>query len=173
MKFSVSVEGLKDLDAALLDLSKSVARGAMRRALIKAATPIRDTMKAYAPGIAGGGLKQSIEIGPKLTPAQAKAHRRMGTERSAVELFVGPSYKLGRGGRLAHLFEFGTRERARKSGGRTGKIRMQPFARPAWDAEQGNAVSILKTSLWQEVDKATQRAQKKAARQALKLVSGG
>jgi hypothetical protein len=168
MKFSVSVEGLKDLDAALQDLSKGVARGALRRALIRAATPVRDTMKAYAPGLAAGGLKESIEIGNRLEPRQARMHRKAVDARSGIELFVGPSYKLGRGGRTAHLFEFGTRERVRKNGGRTGKIRMQPFARPAWDAEQGNALSILKTALWQEVSQATERAQRKAARLALK-----
>jgi hypothetical protein len=170
VKYTVSVEGFKDLEKALEDLTKAAGKNALRRGLQRAAVPLRDTMKAYAPGIAGGGLKESISIGPKLNPRQAKLHRKAVSERSGVELFVGPSYKLGRGGRSAHLFEFGTRERVQKTTGRrTGRIEMQPFMRPAWDSKQAEAFSVLTFSLREEIEKATDRARRKAERQARRL----
>lgn len=168
----MSIEGLKGLDEALADLSRAAGRGALRRALVSAAEPVRQAMIAYAPGIADGGLKSSIQIGSRLSTRQARQHRRAISERAGVEIFVGPSYNIGRGGRSAHLFEFGTRHRVQKSGRRTGRLRPQPFMRPAWDAERGKALSIVKTALWQEVGKATERAQAKARRAAARAALG-
>jgi hypothetical protein len=170
VKFDVKVDGLKDLEQALNDLSRSVGKGVLTRSLRKAAEPIKAAMMAYAPT---GGLKDSVTASSKLARNQAKLHRRAVDQRSGVELFVGPSYELGRGGRTAHLFEFGTRERVqRTTGRRTGRLQMQPFVRPAWDGEQIEALGIIRFSLWDEVTKATERARKKAAREAAKLARG-
>jgi hypothetical protein len=148
-------------------MEKTYARQAVNRTLRAAASPIETAMRGLAPA----GLKDTITTSARLSKRQRRLNVRF-AERSALELFVGPSYEIGRGGRQAHLLEFGTKERRQKKGRRTGRIRARPFVRPAWDAEQRNALSIIKTQLWQEIDKATQRAQRKAARDAAKLARG-
>jgi HK97 gp10 family phage protein len=165
MKTTVRVDGLLDLDKALQELAtKATARNVIKRALNAAAQPIYQDMQAGAPN---ESIRDSIEVSDKLTKRQAAQARKMG--RAGVELFVGASYKIGTRGRLAHLFEFGTRGRYQKTTGRyTGAISTQPFVRPAWDANQGNALSILKEQMWAEITKATERARRKAERDARK-----
>lgn len=148
----VSVEGLRELDDALEDLSKAAGKAAMRRALITSAGPLAALMAALAPRDTGK-LSLSIGVGPKLTKAQRKGAR---TEtKSSVEIYVGASRKLGARGRHAHLQEFGTPHHA-----------AQPFARPAWSQEQRPTLERLKVEAWAEIQKALERAQRRAARLA-------
>lgn len=49
---------------------------------------------------------------------------------------------------IAHLVEFGTRERFKKSGQPTGTMPAQPFLRPAWDSSKGAVSSIFVSQLW-------------------------
>jgi HK97 gp10 family phage protein len=168
MKMTTHVSGLADLDRALQDMTKATARNAVRRALRAAGAPIYTDMVANAPP----HIKDSVEIGDKLTSRQAKLNNRSGNKAN-VEVFVGVSYKLGQKGRTAHLFEFGTRMRYRSSGGYTGRIAAQPFVRPAWDQNQGKALGILKDAMWKEIGKATERARRKAAREAARAARGG
>jgi HK97 gp10 family phage protein len=170
VKTSVKVDGLLDLDQALKemadDLGKRSAKGAVRRALRAAAKPVHEAMVAGAPA----HIKDSVEIGDRLTAHQAKLARTGQLTRSALELFVGVSYRLGSHGRTAHLFEFGTRSRVQKSTGReTGRISAMPFVRPAWDGNKLAALDILRKQLWVEIEKTTARARRKAERAAAKL----
>lgn len=66
MASTIKVEGLRELDAALAQFSKSTARGILHRALKKAAAPIRDQAKADAP-VDTGELRDSIVIRTKST----------------------------------------------------------------------------------------------------------
>lgn len=173
MKTSIKVDGLLDLDQALKDLAEEVgkrnARGAGRRALIAAAQPIFRDILAGAPD----HIKPAVDIGDRLTPRQARIARMGGLDRTLLPLFVGVNYKfIGNGfpGRTAHLFEFGTASRKQTSTGRaTGRIRAVPFVRLAWDANQMRALEILRTQLWVEIKRTTERARRKAARAAAKL----
>lgn len=153
MTVSVKLEGWKEMDEALEELSKAAGKGALRRALKKAAQPLVDKMKSMAP-VDDGDLRDSIAVSTKLDKRQAGLHRKMfRDDKAAVEMFVGPSYNLGAGGRHGHLQEFGTEHHG-----------PQPFARPAWDSDKMDLLDRLGDELWTEIDKAVARARRKAAR---------
>ena len=103
MKTSIKVDGLLDLDLALKQMAEDLgvrsAKGAANRALKAAAEPVFDAMVAGAPP----HIKASVDVGPRLTPRQAKLARMGGIDKSLLQMFVGVNYKLGRRGRTAHL----------------------------------------------------------------------
>lgn len=153
MTVSVKLEGFKELDDALEQLSKAAGKGALRRSLKKAAQPLVEKMKAMAP-VDDGDLRDSIDVSTKLDGRQRGLHRKMfRNDKASVEMFVGPSYELGGGGRHGHLLEFGTQHHA-----------PQPFARPAWDSDKTALLDRLGKHLWEEIDKSIARAKRKAAR---------
>jgi HK97 gp10 family phage protein len=162
MKTTASVTGLAELDAALLELeSKTTSRNVLKRTLKKVLTPVYDSIVANAPE----HIKDSVEISDKLTKRQASFAKKMG--KAGIELFVGVTYHLGMRGRTAHLFEFGTTQRTRKSdGASTGSISPQPFIRPAWDENKDGLLDALKAELWIDIKKTADRIAKKRARKA-------
>jgi HK97 gp10 family phage protein len=135
-------------------LGKAAGKGAMRRALRDAAQPTADYAKKLAPNdprTGDGDLQSTIAVSPKLSPRQARAHKKMfRNDKSAVEMFVGAGPVP-----QAHLQEFGTKQHG-----------PQPFMRPAWMATQSEVLSELKKNLRSEIDRAIARAVRKAARQA-------
>ena len=152
MAVTMKLEGFKELERELERLSKSVGKAALRRALRKSAQPLADKMQAGAP-VEEGDLRDSIGVSTKLSPRQSRLHRKMfRNDKASVEMFVGA-------GPLpqAHLQEFGTVKQS-----------PQPFARPAWDADNKAMLERLKTDLWAEVEKSVARAERKAARNAAK-----
>jgi HK97 gp10 family phage protein len=152
---TVKVEGFSDLEKALEDLSKAAGKGVLRRSLIKAATPLADLAETLAPERTGG-LKKSMAVSTKLAKRQQGIHNKMfRDDRSSVEVFAGPSYDLGDGGRHGHLVEFGTYRTA-----------PQPFMRPAWDQEGQATLDRLGRLLWDEFAKSMARAERKAAKLA-------
>lgn len=153
MTVTVKLEGFKELDQALDNLSKAAGKGALRRSLKRAAEPTAKLAQGLAP-VLTGKLKNSIIVGAKLDGRQAKLHRKMfRDDRSSVELFVGPSYLRGDGGRHGHLLEFGTI-----------KMPPQPFMRPAWEQDKKAILDRLKEELWDQIQKAIARANARAAR---------
>ena len=156
MVVTVKTEGFKEFEQALEDLTTAAQKGVARRALIKAAKPLVDKAKAAAP-VDEGHLKRSIAASDKLDGRQAKAHKAL-TGKQGAEVFVGPSYNIGEGGRHGHLVEFGTRHSAPK-----------PFLRPTWAADQKQILDRISKEMWSEIEKAIARAERKAARQAAKL----
>src|SRR5689334_23342405 len=151
---SVSVEGLKELEAALLELpSRATQRNVVKRVLIKAAQPIATAMAANSEHFRKSGkLEESIDVGTKLTVRQARIKKKDkrigGNDHGDVEVFAGAG-KIG----YAHLKEFGDFNSP-----------ADPYARPAWDAEKGNALTVVKRDLWTEIKKAADRIAKKALR---------
>jgi HK97 gp10 family phage protein len=165
MSISVQVSGLKELDRALGELPKSVAKATLVRTLKKAGEPIAQAARAAAP-IDDGTLRDSIVVSARLKNkvgmaefgAALKAGLGIGAARSALrdarraagggsfaEMYVGPS--LGKGVlRYAHLQEFGTSKHA-----------AHPFMRPAWDSEKDNALSIIRRELGNEIMAAARR----------------
>lgn len=147
----IKLEGFRELDAALTELTKAGGKGVLRRSLKKAAEPMAVIASGLAP-VDSGKLQASVIVGAKLDGRQAKLHRRMfKDDRSSIELFVGPSYLRGGGGRHGHLQEFGTINHA-----------PQPFMRPAWDQDHKPMLDRLGKEMAIEVDKAVQRARRKA-----------
>lgn len=166
MSVTVSVDGLKELDAALGMLPKATARNVLKRTLNKAAQPVVEEAKRLTP-VRTGKLRDSImsstRVKNKTGNAEYSAAMRAGLGKDAArsallaarkankgqgsfaETFVGPA----RGGgviRYAHIVEFGSNDTA-----------PQPFMRPAWDATQGKVLSIIKDELGNEIIKAARR----------------
>ena len=157
MTATLRIEGLRELEQQLDNLTKAAGKGALRRSLYKAAEPTAALAQTKAPRLTGK-LQGSIIVGAKLNGRQTKLHRRMFRDgRSSIELFVGPSYLLGDGGRHGHLVEFGT-----------VKMAAQPFMRPAWDQDHRAMIERLKAELWADIQKAVARAERRAARRAVR-----
>lgn len=158
------VQGLAELEKALDNLSKSVGKNVLRKSLRKAAEPMRDRAKALAP-VGEGTLRDSIIVGGLLNKSQKRKQRKLTEdERSSIELFVGPSYRKGAGGRHGHLVEFGTSPHILGGVFRGTKhpgTAPQPFMRPAFDAEARPTVTRLGPLLMAEIEKAARRQAKR------------
>jgi len=151
---TVAVTGLRQIEAAMDDLTLASGRGVLRRTALKVLQPVAEAAKGLV-AKRTENLKNSIGVGIKLTERQAGLHRRgfKANPKSSAEAFVGPSYDLGGGGRHGHLVEFGTVNHG-----------PQPFMRPAWDSQKTDVFDDIKKELWAEISKAAKRAARKRAR---------
>lgn len=151
---TVKLEGFKEIEAELAKLGNPNQRKASaRRALRKSAQPMADLAQSMAPRGDTGTLAPSISVGTKLSKRQRGLHRRMfRNDRAAVEMFVGAGPLSS-----AHTQEFGTINHG-----------PQPFLRPAFDQEAKPMLERLKAELWDDIQKAVARAERRAARLAVK-----
>lgn len=167
------VEGLKELDAALGQFSKSVGRNVLKRALVRAGEPIAETARAYAP-FESGELRGSIQVSSRIKNtignAEFSAAMRAGlgiqAARSALrtarrnnkgsfaEVHVGPAQATNKADAIKRIVqEFGSSKQA-----------PQPYMRPAWDAKQGEALDNVKVELEKEILKTAARIAKRKAK---------
>lgn len=150
MATTVKLEGFKELDAALGELTKAAGKGVLRRALKKASEPLAQSANLFAPVGLTSALSQSFHYSTKLNNRQSGMHRRMfRNSRASVEGFVGTNDPAG------VQQEFGNINHG-----------PQPALRPAWDQEKHKMLERLKIDIRSELDKAIARAQRKAARAA-------
>lgn len=158
--FNFRIEGLEELDRMLRQLPKTIARSTLRKALEKAAIPIRDEAKREAETISTySDFAESILIRSRL---KANQRRRRRPGKDVVEIYVGSTAPH------AHLIEFGTQERYRKkSGGGTGVMPANPFLTRAWEAKRKEALDRLTETLGQELEKAAARLRKRAEKGTL------
>ncbi|HTK34550.1 MAG TPA: HK97-gp10 family putative phage morphogenesis protein [Caulobacteraceae bacterium] len=160
------LEGLKELDAALGELSKATASNTLYRALQPAAELLDQTWRDNAPELtgglkrSGGIVKSSAETGDAAFRAakrqgadsagavQAKrdALRGSAADRSFAELTVGP----GRAPKAIQQ-EFGNRDMA-----------AQPYFRPAYESTKERMLNIITSGLTYAVSGAVERARRKA-----------
>ena len=155
MSLTHGLQGFAELDKALEDLKPATGKATLRRSLKTAAQPMVDLMQSLAP-VQGGDLQGSITTSTRLDKRQAGLHRKMfRNDKAAVELFIGPSYDLGAGGRHGHLQEFGTQHHG-----------AQPFVRPAWDQDRQQLLRRLSDQMWVEIEKTVARAKRRAAKGA-------
>ena len=176
---SLRVEGLAELETALQELPKATGKNVIRRALVKAGQPIVDMAISLAPvgPPRPGELKNSITVSKikftggsagkqafaqamseGQTRAEAQSAARAANAAAAGDdpaitsavMVIGP-------GRMpqAYMQEFGTVHHG-----------PQPYMRPAWDANALQALELIKSELWNEIQKAAARLARKAARQA-------
>lgn len=138
------VEGLRELERNLKQLTKATAKNAMRKALREAAKPTLEAAESMAP-VDEGWTKGSLSISTKLNKEQTKLERREG--KHEVNMYVGSDSPIG------HLVEYGTNDTS-----------PSPFMRPAWDQTQDQVLENIQTELAAAIDKAAARAAKKAAR---------
>lgn len=134
----MKVEGLKELDDALSDLSLRHQKGIVRKALREAAEPIAEDArsKVAADSYHGGELLESIAVSTRLNRRQARQQRRQSQDFATV--YVGP----GERGPHGHLLEFGTAHSA-----------PEPFMRPAFEANKMRAIDIIKKTLWEGIQR--------------------
>lgn len=173
MAARVKVEGLRELDEALGQMTKATARNVLKRTLVRAGQPIADAAREKVP-VRSGKLRDSIIVSTKLANPAGKAEfaaemRNSGDKVKAVGAMRAARRAAGGGafaemyvgaGQLphAHLVEFGSIHNEPP----------QPYMRPAWDATKQTSLEIIKDALGEEIAKAAARAAKKAARAAAK-----
>lgn len=163
----VQVEGLRETEAALRELGKSLGKAALRRTAKSALQPFDDRWRALAPddpSTGGNDLRSSGGISTRLVKSQAKQHRKMfRNDRSTIEMFAGPN------DRAAVPLEFGTGERVQvKTGKSVGSVSPTPFVRPAWDATKGAMPGAIGSDLWTEIRKSAERKARRDAKRAAK-----
>lgn len=141
-KVTVKILGLKELDRALGELPKSVAKRTLRRVLQEAAEPIARKARQMAPKH-DYHLVESIDVSTRLSKRQAALHKANGGP-AFQEVFIGTNNPAG------VQQEFGNDRHG-----------AQPFMRPAWDAEKQPALDRIAVSLWGEIEKSASRLKKK------------
>ncbi|MEA1015590.1 HK97-gp10 family putative phage morphogenesis protein [Sphingosinicella sp. LY1275] len=144
MKRAVTVTGLRELDAALGELGKSLGKGVLRRVGMKALEPVKERAQMLVP-VDEGRLRDSIVIGTSLNKSARRSER--GEARSSVTVYCGTSNRNG------VPREYGTWRTA-----------AQPFMRPAWESENGNVLDSVGDQLGPEIEKTAARAARKRAR---------
>jgi HK97 gp10 family phage protein len=162
----IKVEGLKEIQAALQDLSKATARNVVKRVLLKRAQPIVEAARTRA-SVRTGRLRDSIIAqvrGGKAGKAAFAKAMRGGASRaeagraareanraagSTVEVVIGPHD----GAFYASMVEFGTEHSGPK-----------PFMRPAWDATKGQVLDGVGDDMWAEIKKAVARRAKRLSK---------
>lgn len=155
-KQSFRIEGLKELDSALVGLAEEFsprnAKNVLRGALKDGAQIIADAGEALAPRLSGG-LAKSYTVGSKLSRRQRKQHKK----ESAIEVFAGP----GPAAKSVQT-EFGNAHQA-----------PEPHLRPAWDAKVMPALDLIIKRVKERVEQTRKRLVRKAEREAAKLKAGG
>lgn len=175
IKSTVKVEGLKELEDALLELPKSVQGNVLKRAAVAAAADFADHASALAPEDRGK-LKSEIKVAkPKIinagTAAFAAAMREGATRAEAAQAArtanraaggVGRSVITSVGPTQAAYYgvfqEFGTAHHPPR-----------PFMRPTWDALKGSMLATMAQTLGDEIAKSAARIAKRTARLAAKI----
>lgn len=142
----VKVEGLKELDRALGELKVTTARNIARRSLKQVLEPMAEAARQGVAQDRTGALRASIGI----TSGRPKGRNYKRQDR--IEVHMGPGQQP-----QGIQEEFGNRHQGPR-----------PFMRPAWEKEKHGALDSLAGVLGEEIDKAAQRAARKAARLAKK-----
>ena len=151
----VSVDGLREVDAALGELGKATGRNVMRRVAIARLEPMAEEARRLAPDdpdTDGNDLKTSIAVSTRLGKRQGKLNRG---SKSEAEAHMGPAGPGGNVPPQGTQQEFGNKNHP-----------PQPFMRPAWDGGQDALLEGIKDDLWAAIEKAAARQAKKAARLA-------
>lgn len=138
------IEGLRETEKALAELSKAAARSQGRKALQAGGEVLAKRARELVPKDKGH-MAESIDVSGTLTRTQKAQHRK----QADIERFVGPNDP----GAVAQ--EFGTYFHP-----------PQPFMRPAWDQTHGEVLKRISDHLMVGVSQAVARARRKVARVA-------
>lgn len=186
MKMTVAVTGGAALDRALAEIEKSATRLAVvRRTLQKAGQPVADLMSDLAAkdteqlasniavstklkgeaGAAAYAKTMRASAGNKALAVKAMRDARRAAKGSAppVVMFIGPTVLAPH----AHLVEFGTAPHINAglfAGSEHPGTAPQPFARPAWDAEQEATLKRISDELRIQINRAVARQAKRRAK---------
>jgi len=176
IKTTVKVEGLKQLEDALLELPKATQGNVLKRAAVAAAADFAEYASSLAPRGSTGKLATEIKVArPRIinpgTAAFASAMKEGATRAEAAAAARAANQAAGGKGRSVitsvgptksafyGLFqEFGTRFHPPKA-----------FMRPAWDALKNSMLETIARVLGEEIEKARKRLARKAQRLAAKM----
>lgn len=142
-KQTFRIEGLAELDEALLELPKATARNILVRTLKTQGELIRADGERNAPKDKGG-LKQSYTVGTKLSKRQKSQNKK----ESMVEVYIGPGPHA-----KGVQTEFGNAHQA-----------AHPHLRPAFDSNVQRVLAGIRDELADQIEKARVRLARKAAR---------
>jgi HK97 gp10 family phage protein len=143
-KQTFRIEGLKELEKAMMDLPKRVNKRVAAKVLMETAKPLAADGSALAPDdpeTGGFDLHTTVRAGTRNTKGAGW------TKKDPVEVFIGPRV------RHAHLLEFGTKD-----------MDAQPYMRPMWDGGKDWALRNIATLMGEEVAKAAARYARRVAR---------
>lgn len=150
MAVTVKIDGLREMDAALAELSKAVAKNTLIRVGKAALEPMAEVARSLAPddpATGGNDLKASIIVGTKLTPRQRGLAKKEPKDFATV--YMGTADPSG-------IFqEFGTINHG-----------PQPFMRPAFASEARSTIDRVASGLKPEIDKSVARARARALKKA-------
>lgn len=138
---TVKVEGLSEVGEALAGLKKATARTQMRNALIAGGEITARAARLLAP-VDEGGLKESINVGTRLSSRQASMH----VPQAEVEVFIGPPSSP-----KAIVQEFGSFDQP-----------PQAYMRPAWLRTRDAVLKRVSDEIIVRVEAAVARARKLA-----------
>lgn len=151
---TIKTQGFKELDAALGEFRPATAKNILKRVGLAALEPVAEDMAARAPVDENGEqqLRKSIAASDKLNRRQ----KRLNRQPTTVEVYAGPAGNVGSSGSSnpppsGPQQEFGNERHG-----------PQPFARPAWDANQNQVLEDVKEGLGAEIEKAKERARRRA-----------
>jgi len=169
-KSSVKIEGLSELKDALDDFSKSTSGNILKRAVSTAAALFAEEAALRAPKRTGR-LKQSIKVGKAKIisagqAAYASAKEEGASNAEAATAARNANRTAGGTGRQAIVHAGPTKDVRAAVPQEFGTFKMppHPFMRPAWDSNDVKCAEAIRDALKEEIDKATVRAQKKAAK---------
>src|SRR5215471_2334495 len=143
-----TLEGLSELLEAMEDLTRATNTNVLKRALANAGAPIESAAITMAPHFTGK-LEHSITTSGALSRRQKQLLKK----ESQVEIYIGAGALV-----QAITQEFGTVHN-----------KPRPFMRPAWENNKVTSLESIVGELSVEVEKARQRAERKAARILAKM----
>lgn len=156
---NIDVLGFNELNDFLKTLPKTVTHKILQATHAKAAKPLINAEKLLAPK-EEGDLRESIGV----KKASIKRANSIG------EVKVGPLWK--KGGRVAHLIEFGTKQRKTKgrgkykvyrAGANRGRVIARPFVEPAFNRTKDSIYGTILSDLRKSVKSTASRYLKKYA----------
>ncbi|MGB7406787.1 MAG: HK97-gp10 family putative phage morphogenesis protein [Pacificimonas sp.] len=139
MKVTVQLEGLKGVEAALMQVKGSTAKNKVRKVLREAGEPIARKARGMV-SVDEGDLRESIDVSPLLNRSQRRGHKR--GYFADVEMHIGPSGLV-----QGITQEFGTFSQA-----------ANPFMAPAWHGLKDQTLDTIGAMLWVEVSKKARRS---------------
>jgi HK97 gp10 family phage protein len=172
-KFTMKLEGLQELEAALKELPKATGKNCIRRAIWQAGSAIITSaqnlirVRRVQPAIAASRIKfntgaagkaafaAAMASGATREDAGAAAHaaNAAAVSESGGAITTSGVMAIGPTTRAFYGFEFGTFQQP-----------PHPFMRPAWEANKVQAAEMIATVLKEEIEKARVRIANKQAR---------
>ena len=159
--FLTKIEGVKELTDLFEQLPKSLTDQVVKNTAKKALQPVLDHAKTTVlhQSSVNYDLLNSMVISTRLSKSQ-----RQFVKKGEIAVYAGPAYPKGA---VGHLIEFGTGPRYTKAGKYVGIIKAEPFMRPAWDAEGGTVLEIMREDIWGVLKKAVRSLRRRAQRGTL------